>query len=761
LNIFANTAPVLWEHGLPAIPLRGKGAFTPGWNNYCTEFPDDALREQWLALHPAHNIGLPLGPASGICMVDIDTEDEHLQRVIVDFLPSSPWVRIGKKGMAIAYRWTGIGNFKLASSESGMICELLGLGNQLVLPPSIHPDTGQPYVANADLWKVLDQLQELPRDIEPQLRRALSDAGVSLKGGGSSRTSSRVRSRAGGALHPRFNRWIMEQLKDAKKKLGEAVKNDRNNTLLRVASKLARHVAAADEDWSFYAAELTGVALEIGLEVHEIPGTLASAWRYGCDDPTAWIRLAQDWVYVSGADRFRHLASAETLTQQAFRTAFGSINPDPDVSITTFLTRNDYIEKVQNVAFDPPRPPGIYEENGLKWLNTYCPSAVVAVGGDATPFIEFVEYLVPDQWERDHLLKMLAHLVRCPGDKLNHALILGSKEHGVGKSTLLDILFELVGPHNCRKASSEELESQFNSYIESTLLVLVEEINLGAGGRKAYNKMKDLITGSTVPMRRLYQDARQVRNVANFVFLTNLERPILLEASDRRYFVVNSPAEPRDANYYLRFNDWWRANLGVIRHYLEQIDITEFNAKAPPPMTEAKAQLIKSSESPVVQELRDMLEERHPPFHVDVVTHQQVAEAIKRRLPGVSRNAVTDAMREIRAVSLGQHRLGKVPMGLRALASGDRPSLWAVRNGAFWAVATSQEIVQEYLAEQGRLAELPALPPEFSYAPASILPAAPESPSTDPDGWVLHLVRSMRERAQARAEEECVEAADC
>jgi hypothetical protein len=628
-----------------------------------------------------------------------------------------------------------------------MICELLGLGNQLVLPPSIHPDTGKPYVSNTNLWEVLDELQELPQDIEAQLRRALTVAGVSLTGAGSLRSSSPARAQRGGVVPSRFHHWLLKRLDETKDELSGAVKNDRNNTLIRVASKLARHVAAAEEEWSFYSAELTTVALEIGLDDWEIPGTLASAWRYGTEDPTPWIRIAQDWVYVSGADRFRHLATGETLTQQAFRTEFRSANPDPDLSITTFLTANEFVEIVQNVVFDPPKPFGIIEDNGRKWLNTYRPSDVIAVEGDATPFTEFVEYLVPDARERDHLLKMFAHLVRNPGEKLAHALILGSKEHGIGKSTLMDIMFELVGPHNCRKASSEELEGQYNAYVENTLLVLVEEINLGAGGRKVYNKLKDVITSETTPMRRLYQDTREVRNAASFVFLTNLERPLLLEPHDRRYFVLNSPAEPRDPHYYIEFNEWWRSNLGVIRYVLDQVDLSGFNRSAPPPMTKAKAELIKGSETPVVQELREMIEERRDPFRVDIVTYLQVAEAVQGRLRNVTRNMIEDALKDIGAAPLGQLRLGQLAsIPGRLWNQAKRPSVWAIRNQGYWKLASKEQRVQEYLAEDGCLGDLPPLPLGFEYAPGSLQTSMPDPVEQDADAWVLELVRSLNER---------------
>ena len=748
-NIFLDHAPQYWAARLPVIPLRHKDKMPDisAWNLFGQQMPTDLEQMHWLTSFPKGNIGLPLGPTSGICMADIDTNDEELIKAITDILPFSPWARIGKKGMALAYRWSGLRNFKL-SSDSGMIFELLGLGNQLVLPPSIHPDTRRPYVANANLWEVLDELQELPSDIDAQLRSALTTAGACLAGSSSTRTSARHGAQAGDRVQSRFHRWLLECLQEAKTDLGNAGERQRNDTLLRVAAKLARHVAAARESWSFFASELATIALEIGLEDSEIRGTLASAWRYGADDPTSWVTTAQEWVYVSGVDRFRHLATGETLSQAAFRTSFGSVSPSPELSINSFLTDNDYLEKVQNLAFDPTRSPGIYEENGLKWLNTYRPSNVVSVEGDATPFKDFIEYLVPDELERTHLLKMFAQLVQKPGEKLGHALILGSREHGIGKSMLMEILFELLGEQNCRKASSEELESQFNSYIEGTQLVLIEEINLGAGGRKVYNKLKDQITSDVTPMRRLYQDARPVRNVASFIFLTNLDRPLLIDKEDRRYFVLNSPAEPRENAYYVGFNEWRRANIGVIRHFLEQVDLTGFNRKARPPMTQAKTMLIKGSETPIVQELREMLEERHAPFRVDVVTSRQIIEAIRCRLPSVSRNAITDAVRDIDAVSLSQHRLGKVAIPVHMLGTTDRPSLWAVRNAKFWQSATSPEVVEEYLAVNGRLVDLPELPPGMSYAPASLLGPVADSTARAGEAWVIELVRSLNKRAE-------------
>ena len=149
--------------------------------------PSEAVRQHWLTSFPNGNIGLPFGPASGLCAIDIDLnveDDAELIGTILDILPSTPWVRIGKKGMGLIYKWSGQKNFKLRGEGGGMILEFLGLGNQMVLPPSIHPDTMKPYTANSKLWEVLDQIQELDDDIEDKLRALLGKAGYSLGAGG-------------------------------------------------------------------------------------------------------------------------------------------------------------------------------------------------------------------------------------------------------------------------------------------------------------------------------------------------------------------------------------------------------------------------------------------------------------------------------------------------------------------------------------------------------------------------------------------------
>lgn len=192
--IFANTAPLYWASGLQAIPLHrnSKRPVPNNWSQYSeTPVPPDQQSE-WVASNPHGNIGLSLGRVSGVSMIDIDTDDEKLFKAITEVLPYSPWVRKGKKGVMLAFKFSGLKTFRIKNLNGETLVECLSTGTQCVLPPSIHPDTGQPYVANTELYSVNHTLLPLPENIEEILRNALKACGVELSHAGWSKVTDFV-----------------------------------------------------------------------------------------------------------------------------------------------------------------------------------------------------------------------------------------------------------------------------------------------------------------------------------------------------------------------------------------------------------------------------------------------------------------------------------------------------------------------------------------------------------------------------------------
>ena len=155
-DIFLKNAPIYWEHGMPVIPLyrNEKKPIPHAWSQWHDHMPDAQTQVEWLNAYPDGNLGLVLGAQSGIVAFDIDTENPLWLDVILRVLPATFWKRVGKKGMVLAYRWTGLKTFRIKTVSGESICEMLSDKTQVVLPPSIHPDTRKPYTANCNLWEV-------------------------------------------------------------------------------------------------------------------------------------------------------------------------------------------------------------------------------------------------------------------------------------------------------------------------------------------------------------------------------------------------------------------------------------------------------------------------------------------------------------------------------------------------------------------------------------------------------------------------------
>lgn len=180
--IFLENAQKHWDAGLPVLPLmpREKRVLLQSWSTFCVTMPAPELRKVWLREYPNGNMGLPLGPAAGLLAIDLDTEDERVLDIVEKICGYSPWIRRGKKGSVRVYKYSGERTFRIKDVNNNTIVECLSQGAQVVLPPSIHPDTQRPYVANCELVDVMNQVVRLPDGIEVLLRQALVDLGFEL-----------------------------------------------------------------------------------------------------------------------------------------------------------------------------------------------------------------------------------------------------------------------------------------------------------------------------------------------------------------------------------------------------------------------------------------------------------------------------------------------------------------------------------------------------------------------------------------------------
>lgn len=208
--MFSSLAPKYWEKGISVIPLKYKSKIPVlnNWSRFCSELPTEDERKQFLLQYTDNNIGLALGPQSKIMVVDIDTDSEEVNQAIINCLPKSPWERIGKKGRVLVFRYNGNGTERIHGIINGKECtvvEILSTGAQVVLPPSIHPDTLKPYTSNCELVDVYDSLPMLPVDAVARIRAVVGQL-VELTSSQSSKKFSTTEFVSAGARDNQMNR---------------------------------------------------------------------------------------------------------------------------------------------------------------------------------------------------------------------------------------------------------------------------------------------------------------------------------------------------------------------------------------------------------------------------------------------------------------------------------------------------------------------------------------------------------------------------
>jgi hypothetical protein len=235
--------------------------------------------------------------------------------------------------------------------------------------------------------------------------------------------------------------------------------------------------------------------------------------------------------------------------------------------------------------------------------------------GDATkagPWLDHVRKVFGD--DAGHIVSWLAHRVQHPRSKINHALVLGGLQ-GIGKHTLLEPAKRAVGPWNFHEVSPQHMLGRFNGFLKSVILRVNEARDLGDVNRfQFYDHLKAYTAAPPDVLRVDEKNLREhgILNCCGVVITTNHKADgIYLPADDRRHYVAWSDLSKEDfaPDYW---NTLWRwYDRGGDRHvaaYLAKLDISSFDAKAPPPKTAAFWDIVDANRAPEDAELADVLD---------------------------------------------------------------------------------------------------------------------------------------------------------
>ncbi len=261
---------------------------------------------------------------------------------------------------------------------------------------------------------------------------------------------------------------------------------------------------------------------------------------------------------------------------------------------------------------------GWIERLGVSCFNLYRPAQIRQ--GDASkagPWLDHLSRIYPD--EASHIASWFAHRVQRPGEKVNHALVLGGAQ-GIGKDTLLEPLKHAIGAWNFAEVQPAHLLGRFNGFVKSVVLRINEARDLGDVDRYAFYDHMKVYTASPPDVLRC--DEKNLReyyvpNVTGVVITSNHKTDgIYVPADDRRHFIAWSPAtkETFAPEYWTAIYRWYRdGGLHHVAAYLATYDLSTFDAKAPPPKTAAFFDVVDANRAPEDADLADVLEAcRHP-----------------------------------------------------------------------------------------------------------------------------------------------------
>jgi hypothetical protein len=706
---FGSEAPQYQHAGISCVPLNGKAPIVKGWAGYRDKLPDQSTFDQWVTAYPNCNIGVVAGQQSGVAFVDIDVEDSSVVEAIVNCLPYSPWVRVGKKGCVLAFQYQGIKSFKIKDINGKALVEFFSTSGQVVVPPSIHPDTKMPYVANAKLHEVVDELLPLPGDLEAGLRQTLSDHGYQLKEVGTVKSKAKGKIAAGGR-----DEWITNQagwlsyriqsgsisLKNAQDQITTSISEDMEQPEGDVISpevgreKLLRFLLSDLEKmdckelplgWNY---DLEQQFLDsIGL------GSVATTMM-------SYEQLIESFVFVKDTESFYDIETLERYSFSQFNSYFQDVKDYRDLSL--HVLGNKRMRRAQGVRYVPEAGRLIESpRRKITYLNLWLPSEFVQEDAaqsveesEVRPFLEHMAYLIPNNEERNHLLCWMAHMVQCPAERVNHAILLVG-DSGTGKNWLSDLLIEFAGKHNSHVISTDDLKNAFNDWIEAVLLVVVEEV-MAFGRRDVTNRCKQYITQPNIRVNAKNIRQYDTNNCARFFLTSNYVDALVLEDDDRRFFVLHSPAEAREEEYFDQLFLWRDQNISNIYSYLMGLDISDFNPNARPPVTQAKLEMIGATKPDVDSFLAENIQAQVFPFDLDVVFPHDIQQVLKDAGIGyVSSQKIKAAIERLGGAQLRQMRLG----GSGRWFTGNKHAVvrsFVVRNVQIWQQTRPVEI-KEYL----------------------------------------------------------------
>lgn len=407
-----------------------------------------------------------------------------------------------------------------------------------------------------------------------------------------------------------------------------------------------------------------------------------------------------DWLYVVLDKSFYNIHNFLSLDKGQFADKFFL----EKVSNVNKLISNGFPQVDDTIFF--PGEKSTMKENDITYLNLWQDPCIKPVKGDVRPFLEHVEYLFPDESERQHLLDWMAFVIKNPGQKILYALLIHSKIQGIGKSFLGEVMRSVLGYQNTNMLTTQMLSENYTGWAKRSCFSIVEEIMVN-NKMEIMNKIKPIITQPTINIREMQREAYEVINRVNMMLNTNYENALKVDDEDRRYLILSSIAKKKDKGYYIHLFNWLETPeaLSAIFYMFQSWEYAEdFNSKGNAPQTSARKEMIEVNRNKLEAYIADGIKDEFWPFSGDLVSirHLKSLQSLPRGLEAFSDFKWSEALTKAGAI--------KYPERVK-LTDGSFSRLWTIRRHekflgfAGSGVMSTEAVVKIY--EKGSLEQEP------------------------------------------------------
>lgn len=340
-------------------------------------------------------------------------------------------------------------------------------------------------------------------------------------------------------------------------------------------------------------------------------------------------RLNKRFAYIMALDRVIEIDPATGVivdrhTLQAFRTFHDGSEQlrhgagDKAVGLGSAWLKSPFARRYERTGMWPvgQEPAGVYNVwGGLPDRTSWPVVALTAALADPLSVVlEFITGTIASRRKdvADYVLNWLAYKLQNPLDPTGTTLAFIGRQ-GTGKTTLAEMLIDMVGPRSAVTASNErQMVGNFNAHFEDKLVAVFEEAFLGRDPRMA-GPFKDLVTGARLHIEAKGRDVRDVPNRLAIVLTSNDASVVPLEPNDRRTTLIRvSDAHRTDNAYFEALRAaWTNGGREAFIEFLLARNLTAFDPRRPL-KTPEKAQALAETGDPVVRFWGQLIAEGEP-----------------------------------------------------------------------------------------------------------------------------------------------------